>query len=155
LQVNLFGSWRMIQAFLPPLKRSAHARIVNVSSGDGSYADPVSPLHSEAARQRGMESAKLLWSALTSTLAAELAATPVIVNAVCPGLTRPTQVQPAAGARPVVQSAAGLVWAATLPGDSRAVGSSAMDSLWTAAARDALKHRHGASIRWPHHESIA
>jgi NAD(P)-dependent dehydrogenase (short-subunit alcohol dehydrogenase family) len=50
LQVNLFGSWRMIQAFLPPLKRSAHARIVNVSSGDGSYADPVSPLHSEAAR---------------------------------------------------------------------------------------------------------
>jgi NAD(P)-dependent dehydrogenase (short-subunit alcohol dehydrogenase family) len=91
MQVNLFRSWRMIQAFLPPLKRSAHARIVNVSSGDGSYADPVSPSHSEAARQRGMESAKLLWSALTSTLAAELAATPVIVNAVCPGLTRPTQ----------------------------------------------------------------
>ena len=41
MQVNLFGSWRMIQAFLPPLKRSAHARIVNVSSGAGSYADPV------------------------------------------------------------------------------------------------------------------
>jgi NAD(P)-dependent dehydrogenase (short-subunit alcohol dehydrogenase family) len=102
-----------------------------------------------------MESAKLLWSALTSTLAAELAATPVIVNAVCPGLTRPTQAQPAMGARPVAQSAAGLVWAATLPGDGRAVGSSAMDSLWTAAARDALRHRHGASIRWPHRESIA
>ena len=75
--------------------------------------------------------------------------------AVCPGLTRPTQAQPAMGARPVAQSAAGLVWAATLPGDGRAVGSSAMDSLWTAAARDALRHRHGASIRWPHHESIA
>ena len=41
MQVNLFGSWRMIQAFLPPLKRSAHARIVNVSSGAGSHADPV------------------------------------------------------------------------------------------------------------------
>jgi short-subunit dehydrogenase involved in D-alanine esterification of teichoic acids len=40
MQVNLF-SWRMIQAFLPPLKRSAHTRIVNVSSGAGSYADPA------------------------------------------------------------------------------------------------------------------
>ena len=38
------------------------------------------------------------------------------------------------GARPVAQSAAGLVWAATLPGAGRAVGSS--DSLWTAAARE-------------------
>ena len=41
MQVNLFGSWRMIQAFLPLLRRSAHPRIVNVSSGPGSYADPV------------------------------------------------------------------------------------------------------------------
>jgi NAD(P)-dependent dehydrogenase (short-subunit alcohol dehydrogenase family) len=102
-----------------------------------------------------MESAKLLWSALTSTLAAELAATSVIVNAVCPGLTATYPGAEGMGARPVAQSAAGLLWAATLPGDGRAVGSSAMDSLWTAAARDALRNRHGASIRWPHRESIA
>jgi hypothetical protein len=30
MRVNLFGSWRMIQVFLPLLKRSAHPRIVNV-----------------------------------------------------------------------------------------------------------------------------
>src|SRR5688572_17900329 len=117
----------MIQAFLPPPKRSAHARIVNVSSGAGSYADPVFALAFRGGAAARLESAKLLWSALTSTLAAELAATPVIVNAVCTGLTRPTQAQPAMGARPVAQSAAGLVWAATLPGDGRAVGSSAME----------------------------
>ena len=41
MEVNLFGGWRMIQAFLPLLKHSAHPRIVNVSSGAGSHADPA------------------------------------------------------------------------------------------------------------------
>ena len=61
MQVNLFGSWRMIQAFLPPLKRSAHARIVNVSSGAGSYADPVFALafRGGAAARYGISKAAL------------------------------------------------------------------------------------------------
>jgi NAD(P)-dependent dehydrogenase (short-subunit alcohol dehydrogenase family) len=61
MQVNLFGSWRMIQAFLPLLKRSAHPRIVNVSRA-APAPTPIRPSasHSEAARQRRMESAKLL-----------------------------------------------------------------------------------------------
>jgi NAD(P)-dependent dehydrogenase (short-subunit alcohol dehydrogenase family) len=64
MEVNLFGSWRMIQAFLPTLKRSAHARIVNVSSGAGSYADPVFALAFRGGAAARLESAKLLWSAL-------------------------------------------------------------------------------------------
>jgi NAD(P)-dependent dehydrogenase (short-subunit alcohol dehydrogenase family) len=36
LETNLFGAWRMVQAFLPLLRRSEHGRIVNVSSGAGS-----------------------------------------------------------------------------------------------------------------------
>jgi NAD(P)-dependent dehydrogenase (short-subunit alcohol dehydrogenase family) len=85
LQVNLFGCWRVIQALLPLLKRSAHPRIVNVSSGAGSYADPDFGLavHGGAAATYRISKAAL--NALTSTLAAELAATPVVVNAVCPG----------------------------------------------------------------------
>jgi NAD(P)-dependent dehydrogenase (short-subunit alcohol dehydrogenase family) len=61
MQVNLFGSWRMIQAFLLVLKRSAHPRIVNVSRA-APAPTPIRPSasHSEAARQRRMESAKLL-----------------------------------------------------------------------------------------------
>jgi NAD(P)-dependent dehydrogenase (short-subunit alcohol dehydrogenase family) len=85
--VNLYGSWRMIQAFLPLLKQSAHPRIVNVSSGAGSHADPVFGLTARggAAATYGISKAAL--NALTSTLAAEMAATPVLINAVCPGLT--------------------------------------------------------------------
>jgi NAD(P)-dependent dehydrogenase (short-subunit alcohol dehydrogenase family) len=52
MKVNLFGSWRMIQAFLPPLKRSAHTRIVNVSSGAGSYRSGLRP---RIPRRRGSE----------------------------------------------------------------------------------------------------
>jgi hypothetical protein len=117
------------------LKRSAHARIVNVIAAPAPTPIRSSPSHSEAARQRGMESAKLLWSALTSTLAAagrdigHCERRLPWADATHPGAA-------AMGARPVAQSAAGLLWAATQPGAGRAVGSSAMDSLWTAAARE-------------------
>lgn len=40
LNTNLFGAWRMTQACLPLLKKSQHGRIVNVSSGAGSFAGP-------------------------------------------------------------------------------------------------------------------
>ena len=115
IEVNLFGGWRMIQAFLPLLKQSAHPRIVNISSGAGSHADPTFGLavRGGAAATYGISKAAL--NALTSTLAAELATTPVIVNAVCPGLTATYPGAEAMGARPVAQSAAGVVWAATVP----------------------------------------
>ena len=39
MDTNLFGVWRTVQALLPLLRRSAHPRIVNVSSGAGFYGD--------------------------------------------------------------------------------------------------------------------
>lgn len=115
--VNLYGTWRMIQAFLPLLKEGAHPRIVNVSSGAGSHADSGFGLTSRggAAATYGISKAAL--NALTATLAAELAETNVIINAVCPGLTATYPGAEAMGARPVAESAAGVVWAATLPDD--------------------------------------
>ena len=68
-----------------------------------------------AAASYGVSKAAL--NALTSTLAAELADTPVLVNAVCPGLTATWPGAEAMGARPVAESARGIVWAATLPDD--------------------------------------
>ena len=68
-----------------------------------------------AAATYGVSKAAL--NALTSTLAAELAETPVLVNAVCPGLTATYPGAEAMGARPVADSAGGVVWAATLPDD--------------------------------------
>lgn len=117
LTVNLFGAWRVSQALLPLLRSSSHPRIVNVSSGAGSHADTDFGLTARhgAAASYGIGKAAL--NALTSTLAAELADTPVIVNAVCPGLTATWPGAENLGARPVQESAGGVVWAATLPDD--------------------------------------
>ena len=38
-ETNVFGAWRLIQAALPLLRRSASPRIVNVSSGAGQLDD--------------------------------------------------------------------------------------------------------------------
>ena len=117
LEVNLFGAWRTVQAFLPLLRRAEHPRVVNVASGAGSHTDPMFGLSTPggAAASYGISKAALI--ALTSKLAAELADTPVIVNAVCPGLTATWPGAESMGARPVAEGAAGVVWAATLPDD--------------------------------------
>jgi NAD(P)-dependent dehydrogenase (short-subunit alcohol dehydrogenase family) len=117
LQVNLFGAWRLTQALLPLLRSSPHPRVVNVSSGAGSHADPAFGLTARhgAAATYGISKAAL--NALTATFAAELSDTDVLVNAVCPGLTATFPGAEQMGARPVDVSARGVVWAATLPAD--------------------------------------
>ncbi|GAB2916273.1 SDR family NAD(P)-dependent oxidoreductase [Streptomyces mayteni] len=117
MRVNLFGTWRMTQAFLPLLRRSAHPRIVNVSSGAGSHADDRYgfAVFGGAAAIHGVSKAAL--NAMTAVLAAELADTPIIVNAVCPDVTATVPGAELRGARPVEDSAPGVVWAATLPDD--------------------------------------
>lgn len=117
LATNLFGAWRMTNAVLPLLRRSAHPRVVHVSSGAGSHADTAFGLtcRGGAAATYGISKAAL--NALTATQAAELADSPVIVNAVCPGLTATFPGAEQMGARPVAEGAASVVWAATLPDD--------------------------------------
>ncbi len=115
LNVNLFGTWRLTQALMPLLRRSPSPRIVNVSSGAGSHDDPGFGLRARggAAATYGISKAAL--NALTSTLATELVATDILVNAVCPGLTATWPGAETMGARSVTESAPGVVWAATLP----------------------------------------
>jgi NAD(P)-dependent dehydrogenase (short-subunit alcohol dehydrogenase family) len=117
IDTNLLGTWRVTQAMLPLLRRSAHPRIVMVSSGGGSHADEQFGLtrRGGAAATYGISKAAL--NALTATLAAELASTPVLVNAVCPGLTATWPGAEQMGARPVADGAASVLWAATLPDD--------------------------------------
>ncbi len=47
---------------------------------------------------------------------------PILVNAVCPGLTATWPGPEAMGARPVADSVPGIVWAATLPDDGHSGG---------------------------------
>jgi NAD(P)-dependent dehydrogenase (short-subunit alcohol dehydrogenase family) len=117
LETNLLGVWRVTQAMLPLLRRSPHPRLVMVSSGAGSHADEQFGLtrRGGAAASYGISKAAL--NALTATLAAELADTPVLVNAVCPGLTATWPGAEQMGARPLAEGAASVVWAATLPDD--------------------------------------
>lgn len=116
LNTNLFGPWRTVQAFLPLLTQSGHARVVNVSSGAGSFGEPQFGLGSSpAVASYGVSKAAL--NALTVKLAGELGAHGVLVNAVDPGLTATAPGMEEMGARPVPEGAASVVWAATLGKD--------------------------------------
>jgi NAD(P)-dependent dehydrogenase (short-subunit alcohol dehydrogenase family) len=106
LETNLFGAWRMAQAFLGLLRASEHPRIVNVSSEGGSLASMGggAPTYSVS---------KAALNALTRLLASELRRDRILVNSVCPGWVATDMGGP--GGRPVAEGAASVVWAATLP----------------------------------------
>jgi NAD(P)-dependent dehydrogenase (short-subunit alcohol dehydrogenase family) len=116
LETNLFGAWRTTQALLPLLRRSRRARIVNVSSGAGSYGDERFGL-AAGLTMTSYAVSKAALNALTVKLALELHDDRILVNAVCPGLTATAPGMEAMGARPVAEGAASVVWAATLGND--------------------------------------
>ena len=115
MEVNLYGAWRLTQALLPLLRRSPAPRIVNVSSGAGSHEDAAFGLRARGGAAASYGISKAALNALTSTFATELAGTPILVNAVCPGLTATWPGAEQMGARPVDVSARGVDWAAPLP----------------------------------------
>lgn len=106
IATNLLGPWRMCQAFLPLLRKSRAARIVNVSSDAGSLARMGAGPPAYQVTKAGL-------NALTRTLAGELHNAGILVNAVCPGWVATDM--GGSGGRPVADGAAGIVWAATLP----------------------------------------
>lgn len=117
LETNVFGAWRTIQAFLPLLRKSAHARIVNVSSGAGSHGDTQFGLTTNHGITANYGISKAALNALTSKFAAELDGTGILVNSVCPDLTATAPGMEAMGARPIPEGAVSVVWAAVLPDD--------------------------------------
>jgi len=104
---SLLGPWRACQAFLPLLRKSKAARIVNVSSESGSLAHM-------GAGPPAYQVTKAALNALTRTLAGELRNAHILVNAVCPGWVA-TDMGGAGAPRSVEEGAAGVVWAVTLP----------------------------------------
>jgi NAD(P)-dependent dehydrogenase (short-subunit alcohol dehydrogenase family) len=114
LTTNLFGPWRLSQAFIPMMKANRYGRIVNVSSNGGSLYYMTyggTPAYSVS---------KAALNVLTRKLAVELVNTGILVNSVDPGWVA-TDMGGHAG-RPVQEGAKGIVWAATLPDDGSSGG---------------------------------
>lgn len=122
LDTNLLGAWRMIKAFYPLLDKSDHPRIVNVSSGAGSFEDPIFGLAHHFSKVPAYGITKLALNGLTVKLATQLKESKIKINAVDPGFTATYPGTEQWGARPVEEGAKGIIWAATLPDDGPSGG---------------------------------
>jgi NAD(P)-dependent dehydrogenase (short-subunit alcohol dehydrogenase family) len=108
-QVNLRGPWRLVRAFVPGMVERGWGRVVNVSSGSGSFGEGLDTDHSAYA------AAKAGLNALTLTLARSVPDA-IKVNAMCPGWVH-TRMGGAAAPRTPEEGADTAIWLATLPDD--------------------------------------
>ena len=112
-ETNVFAVVRMINAFLPLLRRSPAGRIVNVTSMRGSIGEEGAWVGQP---DMAYSSSKTALNAVTVHYARELAGTPIKVNGAAPGHVA-TDFNGFRGTRTPEQGAAVALWLATLPGD--------------------------------------
>jgi|SRR5215831_6924376 len=105
LETNTIGALLVTQAFLPLLRKSQSARIINVSSGAGQLSDmdTWAPAYSIS---------KTALNGVTGQFAAALKESNIAVNAVCPGWVR-TDMGGKEAPRSVEEGADTIVWLAT------------------------------------------
>lgn len=117
-ETNVLGVVAVTNAFLPALRRSAHPRIVNISSGTGSLAWATGPQFPHHGTYAAYRSSKAALNALTIYYAHALADDGFKVNAFAPGLRRTdlNATAAASGGDPA-EAAAGAVRLALLPDD--------------------------------------
>jgi len=117
-ETNVFGVVAVTNAFLPALRRSAHPRIVNISTGTGSLTWATGPQFPHRGSYAAYRSSKAALNALTIYYAHALAGDGIKVNALAPGLRR-TDLNATAAASDgdPAEAAAGAVRLALLPDD--------------------------------------
>jgi NAD(P)-dependent dehydrogenase (short-subunit alcohol dehydrogenase family) len=108
IAVHLTGPIRLLRAFVPAMRERGYGRIVNMSSGWGSFAQGLG-----GPGLYGITKAAL--NALTVRLADELPSS-IKVNAMCPGWVR-TRMGGRGARRTPEAGADTAVWLATLPDD--------------------------------------
>jgi NAD(P)-dependent dehydrogenase (short-subunit alcohol dehydrogenase family) len=87
-ETNVLGSFAVYQAMLPLLRKSPHARIVNVSSGAGSLTQNSDPAFPHRPMYTPVYAAsKAALNAMTLAMAIELEPTQIKVDAADPGFT--------------------------------------------------------------------
>jgi NAD(P)-dependent dehydrogenase (short-subunit alcohol dehydrogenase family) len=118
---NLLGAVAVLEAFLPLLRKSETARIVNVTSTMGSMidqTDPESPYYDTVVP--AYQSSKAALNSVTIALAKLLAETPIKVTSVCPGFVQTDLTPISRDNAPTTadQAAEVVVRAATLPDEA-------------------------------------
>jgi NAD(P)-dependent dehydrogenase (short-subunit alcohol dehydrogenase family) len=107
LEVNAVGPFRTCRALVPGMVQRGYGRVVNVSSGGGSFGEGLGPA--------AYAVSKAALNALT-VKASQAVHGDVRVNAMCPGWVR-TDMGGSGAPRSSEEAADTLVWLATLPAD--------------------------------------
>jgi len=108
LHINFFGVLWTCQTFVPAMERAGYGRVVNLSSGWGSFGEGLGGSAPYSVSKAALD-------ALPLKLSREVKGD-VKVSAVCPGWVRTRMGGPSAPLSPE-QAARSVVWAATLPED--------------------------------------
>ncbi len=108
IAIHLNGPIRLVRSLVPNMAARGYGRIVNVSSGWGSFAEGMGGPGAYGITKAAM-------NALTLRLAQELPPS-IKVNAMCPGWVR-TRMGGEAATRTPEEAATTAVWLATLPND--------------------------------------
>jgi NAD(P)-dependent dehydrogenase (short-subunit alcohol dehydrogenase family) len=116
-ETNFFGAFQVLREFVPLIRKSRAARIVNISSDMGSLGNinnPESIVY--AVMGPAYQSSKVAINALTTLFAKEFKDTNIKVNSASPGWCRTDMGGDAAPLSPA-EGADTIVWLATLPDD--------------------------------------
>lgn len=105
IATNLLGPWRVLRAFVPSMVERGYGRVVNVSSGWGSFSEGLGGPATYSVTKAGL-------NALTVKLAREVRGD-VTVNSICPDWV--DSAGSGGGGRPVAEGADTIVWLATHP----------------------------------------
>jgi NAD(P)-dependent dehydrogenase (short-subunit alcohol dehydrogenase family) len=107
LELNTVGPFRTCKAFVPAMAERGYGRVVNVSSGGGSFGEGLGPA--------AYAVSKAALNALTVKVAQAVRGD-VKANAICPGWVR-TEMGGSGAPRSPEEAADTLVWLAALPQD--------------------------------------
>jgi NAD(P)-dependent dehydrogenase (short-subunit alcohol dehydrogenase family) len=107
LEINTVGPFRICKAFVPGMVERGYGRVVNVSSGGGSFGEGLGPA--------AYAVSKAALNALTLKVSGALRGD-VKANAICPGWVR-TDMGGVGAPRSPEEAADTLVWLATLPAE--------------------------------------
>ncbi len=108
-EINTMGPYRLMKGLIPLMQKNGYGRVVNVSSGLGSFGgfSLTCPAYSVS---------KAALNMLTKLFSSAVDGKQVKVNSICPGWVKTDMGGPNAS-RSIEEGISGMIWAATLPED--------------------------------------